>query len=185
MIIVRAFAEYSAPAGRPHIRDGWQRVPVDHYDYRHLLELGDDVVCMDWDTAASREDLLTFVEHAESEPGRILAAPCLLYRRDLPSRWSVGSFGPGRPGECCEWQPGGEGDSPVAFSGFGMIYLPHAELVAYAEANPGAPLNDVLFCHWRHHRGLPPFEVAWDVRPVHLNYPEAVDGVVGARPTGR
>ena len=176
MIIVRAWPYNPVAAGRPHVDDGWLKVPVDDYDYRALAETGEDVLTLDWDTAVSREDLLAFAGHAQARPGRILTAPCRLYRRGLPARWNVSLYDRARPEG---FVTAAEGTELVHATGFGMVYLPRDLLAGYVAANPGRPMTDLSFCWWHHHEAEPFLRVDWSVRPVHLHYPECEDGTFG------
>src|SRR6266702_5458872 len=90
MIVVRAWPG-QPPPGRPHVIDGWPRVPVDDYDYRALAGHG-DVISMDWDTAASREQLVEFARQAAAHPGQVLVAPMRMYGRDPAGSWNLARF---------------------------------------------------------------------------------------------
>jgi hypothetical protein len=168
MLVVRAWPG-SPPAGRPHVVDGWPRVPVDDYDYRPLLPAcgtGAGVVSMDWDTAASREDLLAFARQAAADPAGILAAPVRTYHGPRPGQWNLA------------WADGrivGEDERPaeVPLFGFGLVYLPRALLAAFVTQHPDWRLTDTAFSSWHYETAGRGVRVAWSVRPVHLHYPEA------------
>ena len=171
MLVVRAWPSHP-PAGRPHIVDGWRRVPVDDYDYRGLCALGADVVSMDWDTAVSREDLALFCAAAAGSPSRVLVAPMRNYRA-TPAPWNLVRYTPGGNYESVE-----PGEQAHLF-GFGMVYLPAALLAGWDAAHgEGAKMTDQAFAAWHHETVSMTVDIDWRVRPVHLHYPEAQTGVI-------
>lgn len=168
MLVVRAWPQ-RPPAGRPHIEDGWPRVPVDDYDYAGLASLGRDVISMDWDTACSAEDLRGFARVAAASPAEVLAAPVRTYYGPRPGQWNLAR---------ADGQIVGEDERParVYQAGFGLVYLPHAVLTAYLADKPGQRLTDPVFSSWHYERTGRGVRVCWSVRPVHLHYPAALSG---------
>lgn len=153
------------------------RVLVENFDYRPLLAVGDDVVHVDWDTAVSLEDLRAFSSRARSSPSRPLVAPMREYPGGLHGTtvraltrptWNVKRYEQhGAALRGCA-----EGESTCHLFGFGMVYLPFdliAEHIACLE--PGEPFTDIGFSGWWSRNGDRSADVAWDIRPVHLNYP--------------
>jgi hypothetical protein len=172
MMIVRAWPD-NPPPGRPHVIDGWRRVPVDNYDYRGLAGLDDDVVSMDWDTACHVEDLRAFCARALEEPERCLAAPMRMYREGPHSRlgdWNLCTYD-----ERQIEVRSPEGGIAHVF-GFGMVYLPRKLIRGFIAARPDEPMRDAFFGWWHHHEVEREVRVSWDIRPVHLHYPEAERG---------
>ncbi len=172
MLVVRAWPD-DPPAGRPHVVDGWRRVPVNDYDYRPLCSLGCDVVSMDWDTAVGREDLRQFAATAAASPARVLVAPVRNYRAEPPP-WNLVRYG-----ETGNYDPVAEGEAAHLF-GFGLVYLPAALLAAWdADHGAGAKMTDQAFAAWHHETVSAEVGVCWAVRPVHLHYPESASGQRG------
>jgi hypothetical protein len=166
VLVVRAWPDHP-PAGRPHIVDGWPRVPVDDYDYRALASVGENVISMDWDTACSAEDLRHFAAQAAEQPAEILVAPVRTYYGPTPGQWNLATI----DGTIL---PTG---APVAdVFGFGLVYLPRARHAAFTAANPGARLIDPVFSSWHYETTGRGVRVCWSVRPVHLHYPDAISG---------
>lgn len=170
MRIVRAWPDHP-PAGRPHVVDGWPRVPVNDYDYSGLLPAcGQEpgVVSMDWDTACSLEDLTTFAHYASQAPGMVLAGPCRTYFGPVSGQWNLAQA----DGTIYTDLP-----AVADLFGFGLVYLPKAMIAGYLAEQGGAPLTDQWFASWHYaHHG--PVAVCWQVSPVHLHYPEAQAGVL-------
>lgn len=168
MIVVRSWPRHPRNPDQPRVVDDLRRVYVDDYDYRPLVELGDDVVQLDWDTAASLEDLNVFADRARRAPERVLVAPCRVYpdsRAGLSAPvWNLKRYLTGEQAT----RYAREGEDAHLF-GFGMVYLPAALIRGYVEAWPGKPLGDIAFAQW-HYRTVGEAAVAWDVRPVHLHY---------------
>jgi len=169
MLVVRAWPT-DPPAGRPHVVDGWQRVPVDHYDYRPLCRLAGDVVSMDWDTAISAEDLGAFCDMAGAYRSDVLVAPMRIYRAQ-PAPWNLAVVDELHGAQRVE-----TGGAAHLF-GFGMVYLPGRLLARWDAAHEdGAPMTDQAFASWHHEKVSEQVRVAWHIRPVHLHYPAAGTG---------
>jgi hypothetical protein len=160
------------PAGRTgYVVDGIERLVIHRYDARAMVGLQADLIALEWDIAASKEDLALFADHARAEPDRVLVAPYRLYpevNRGLDAPIWAHRREPGNV-------PVTPADPVCHRFGFGMIYLPRALLVAFAgdwlANNPYGNLSDETFSGWHYQtqadRDVP---VCWDVRPVHLHY---------------
>lgn len=171
MLVVRAWPEHP-PAGRPHVVDGWPRVPVDDYDYSPLLAACGaraGVVSMDWDTAVALEDLTAFCAFAGQAPLEVSVAPVRTYYGPRPGQWNLAS---------ADGVIVGEDERPerVPLFGFGLVYLPRRELAEFRAEFPDARLIDTAFSSWHYERAGRGVRVAWSVRPVHLHYPQAEAG---------
>ena len=170
MLVVRAWPEHP-PAGRPHVVDGWRRVPVDDYDYRGLAGAGQNLISLDWDTAVAIEDLREFASCAAASPAQVLVAPVRTYYGPHPGQWNLATWdGQVYPGT---------GDPPASADlfGFGMVYLPAAMIAGFIAGRPGDPMVDQSFAAW-HYINHGPASVHPSVRPVHLHYPQAQTGVL-------
>jgi hypothetical protein len=156
------------PTGRACVVDDAQRVVVDDYNYRGLVELDDDVINLDWDIAIAREDLESFAARARSSPGRVLVAPYPIYpdtRPGLPSvTWPMRRY----DGPNLRYVRTGE--STCHLYGFGMVYLPRRMVREFADANPTLNFDDTRFASWHYRQTGQEVPITWDIRPVHLNY---------------
>jgi hypothetical protein len=139
--------------------DSIERFTMRDFNYRDLPTLGDDVVLLEWDIAVGQQDLRRFIQRAAATPDRVLVAPYRLHNMD-PKRavWA-------HRRNMFEWV---DDDEPECYMfGFGMIYLPLALISVFS----GPQLNDGIFSWWHYHNVQPQaVPIAWDVRPVHLNY---------------
>jgi hypothetical protein len=156
------------PEDRNYVIDDAERLYNDNYDYRGLVDVDDDIIHIDWDTAVSREHLALFAEACRLEPDRTRVAPVPVYpdsRRGLPTMiWNLKRY----EGNGMRYLRTGE--PTCNLFGFGMVYLPHTLLRGYAEALPGEVLGDISFAGWHHRNVEPEVPVAWDVRPIHVHY---------------
>lgn len=173
------------PEGRTgYVVDQIPHVALTNYDMRQVINTGDDILCIEWDLALDKADLITFMEHIDEDPKRVIVAPYKHYPEANPgmdhAQWAHRRFlvddpprtAPVRYESC----PPVQDDDPFChIFGFGMVYLPHEELRRFAEDylvnNPNGQLNDQEFAEW-HYRTSDNYEVpiCWDVRPVHLHY---------------
>lgn len=173
MRLVRSFPE-QVPQGRNYVVDDAPRLLNHGHDYRGLVDLADDIIQLDWDTAVSREDLETFAKRARSRPDRVLVAPVLVYpspkRRGLTTPvWN-----------CRRYLPGGAAmryctpdDPSTHLFGFGMVYLPAELLAGFARVLGSAAFprfGDMEFASWHHRHVAPEADIAWEIRPVHVHY---------------
>jgi len=156
------------PEGRSYVVDDAPRLRVSDYDYRGLVELDDDVLQLDWDTAVSRTDLALFAALAREHPARVLVAPVPV-ERDRTDRvvWNLRRYTHG--GEAMREVT--EADQTCHLFGFGMVYLPRHLIRSYVDVlEPGRRFDDTGFAGWVHRNDEPETRIAWDVRPVHLHY---------------
>lgn len=156
------------PTGKSFVVDDAERVEVDDYDYHRLPDLGDDVINLDWDIAVAREDVERFALQSRSEPERLLVAPYPIYPDTRPGL-------PGVTWPMRRHEDGGlryvrTGEPTCHLFGFGMTYLPRGLLRGFVEENPGVRLDDTAFAGWHYRENATEVPIAWDVRPVHLNY---------------
>lgn len=173
MKVVRSWPK-EVPAGRGHVVDPLPRFVMETYDYRGLVDIGDDLVLLEWDIAVSKEDLELFVGQAKAEPERVRVAPYKLYAGTgsnelLPQEvWAHRRYFDVNIKATASFVSAG--DLTCHLFGLGMVYLPHTILRRYAEDCPGH-FSDGSFSAWHnvHVEAEPP--ISWDVRPVHLHYP--------------
>ena len=181
------------PAGRAFVIDALPRLGLTDYDYTPLGAIDDDICLLEWDMAASAEDIATFTEHARARPNAVCVAPYRLYRPSVAEAPTAGVwahrrvtdeplFASGaRPGE--RWVF--EGEPEADYVGFGLIYLPRDLIRAFLSAaapERGRPMNvpigeyadkrftDSTFSAWHHRQGYGPVPITWAVRPVHLHF---------------
>lgn len=171
------------PEGRSYVVDDIPRFVMGRYgdrqfDYRHLIDLDDDIVLIEWDIAVGAEHLALFMARAKDEPEQVRVAPYLLYRGGRDGRPQIPFYvhrirDPGTR----TWVKGPE-DTHCHMFGFGLIYLPKAMLQAFlAQMKPDSHFGDTEFSRWhmrhtpRQFRNVP---IDWDVHCVHLhsNLPE-------------
>jgi hypothetical protein len=151
--------------------DNAPRLVLDHYDARKLAAMPDVLIVLEWDIAATKEDLGIFAAAARLAPRRVLVAPYRLYPEANPGLTEPIWAHRREPGNV----PVRAADATCHRFGFGMVYLPRLLLRAFADdwlaANPNGNLTDETFSGW-HYRTNPDPEVpiCWAVRPVHLNY---------------
>lgn len=173
MRLVRSFPA-EIPEGRNYVVDDAERLINREHDYRGLIDLADDVIQLDWDTAVSLEDLQAFAKRARANPDRVLVAPVLVYpspkRRGLTTPvWNVRRYEPGGMAMryCTPDDPGAH------LFGFGMVYLPAELLAEFGRVlgTPAAPrFGDMEFAGWHHRHVTPEAAIAWEIRPVHVHY---------------
>lgn len=148
--------------------DQIDRLVIDNHDYRALAELDDDVLLLEWDIAASKEDIEFFARRAKATPGDVLVAPYLLYTPEpvwAHRSWPGGTMTP-------------EGAAPVATGaktcnlfGLGLVYLPRELIARFCESGWANHFGDVEFSMWHYHNVKTEVPIAWAVQPVHLNHP--------------
>lgn len=171
MKLVRSWPA-NIPEGRSYVVDDIPRFVMGadghQYDYRGLVDYGDDIVLIEWDIAVGGEQLRTFMARAAAEPDRVRVAPYLLYRgrRDYP--FYVHRVR--QPG-VKTWVKGPD-DVHCNMFGFGLIYLPRDLIAAFvAQLRPEQKFGDSEFSRWHmrfaKHRDVP---IDWDCHCVHLHY---------------
>lgn len=154
---------------RAYVVDSAQAVTVDHYDYRGLADVGDDVIQLDWDIAVAKQDLREFAARARCTPDRVLVAPYPIYpdtRPGLPGiTWPFRRYvGPDRLRYVREGEPF------CHLFGFGMVYLPRNLIAGFCADHPDANFDDNAFAGWHYRNVREEVPIEWDIRPVHLNY---------------
>lgn len=168
MRVVRSFPA-DVPPGRSYVVDDAEKFFNADYDYRGLAAIGDDVIQLDWDTAVSREDLITFAELAREHPGGVLVAPVPVYqesRRGLPGTvWNLRRYTERE--RSIRYVDASEPNCHLF--GFGMVYLPRKLLEAFEREWPGK-FDDTGFAGWHYRHVEREVPIAWQVRPVHLHY---------------
>jgi hypothetical protein len=162
--VVRAWPTEVAPGYRPHVIDGWPRVPVTRFDYAPgLLDAGDDLIVLDWDVAVDLDDLRRFAGRARGL-GSPLVGPNKLFG-DVEPVWAFKRY-IGR--DAMRWCT--ESDESCHLFGFGFVYLPRDLLVAWAADNPGEVLDDMTFSGWHYRHVAEEVPIDWSVRAVHVHY---------------
>jgi hypothetical protein len=150
----------AVPPQRAHVVDAIEHLTIDGYDYSPLRQAHDDVLLLEWDIAVSQEDLRAFAEQAQASPEDLLVAPYRLYPEG--SGWPVPVWAHRR--DYLTFVE--EGEPTCVMFGLGMIYLPKRLIDAF----DGQVFDDGRFSEWHHSTVGKPVPIAWNVRPVHLNY---------------
>jgi hypothetical protein len=176
MKLIRSWPNHALPAGRNYVVDDARRVLTDGCDYRTLVEVDDDLIQLDWDTAVSREDLLTFAALAREHPERVLVAPVPVYpdsRRGLPGTvWNLRRYA----FDHFQLRYVYTGEPTCHLFGFGMVYLPRKLIHGFAETfrtdldEGRIRFDDTGFAGWHCRQVQRETPIAWQVRPVHLHY---------------
>jgi hypothetical protein len=172
--VIRSWPEY-IPRGRAYVIDDLDRLTINNCDYSTLRRFDDDILLIEWDIAVSREDLRTFGERAQDDPGRVLVAPYRLYPDsyliDEPI-WAHRHWnGDGADTTCPRGAyPIATGDPTCELFGLGMVWLPREILRAWFAARYATHFGDVEFSMWHCRYVTPHVPVCWDVHPAHLNY---------------
>lgn len=174
LLLVRSWP-LNPPPGHARVEDGVIRVLIDNFDYRPLVEVDDDVVHLDWDTAVSLEDVREFAGLARAHPSHPLVVPMREYpggmhgaetRKLTRPTWNVKRY----DGQMTRYAEPGE--ATCHLFGFGMVYLPKSLVVEHAAAlDPGVPFTDVGFSGWWSRNGERSAYCVWSIHPIHLNYP--------------
>lgn len=167
------------PEDRGYVVDGIERLVMTGYDYKCLADIDDDVILIEWDIAVGKEELELFIERAKAQPDQIRVAPYRLYPGLYKMRAPIWVHRVRDPG--VRRFVTGPQDTHCQMFGFGLIYLPRFEVLAYLKYikdQPRARFGDSEFSRWhmRHggaHKNVP---IDWDVPLVHLHYilPEVV-----------
>lgn len=161
----------------------------DNYDYTGLGAYDDDILLIEWDMAASRQDMERMETIARENPHEACVAPYLL---DEPERENRPVWAHRRVWETDEEEGVIAGERWIDFKepfaeyiGFGLVYLPRDLIRRFLDADPatrGTPYNvemgkyhdtrfiDGTFSAW-HFRNVEQFiYVAWQVLPIHLHW---------------
>ena len=174
------------PEGRAYVNDDIEKLVIDNHHYGPLAAIDDDVLLTEWDIAVGQEDLRQFARRAARTPERVLVAPYRIYADvyNLPCdiwahrSWNGDGTGTVVPRGALPVRDG----APVCnLFGLGMVYLPQAVLRGFFAASQGSQFGDTQFSMWHYQHVTREVPVAWEVRPVHLNYltpsfEEAPDG---------
>jgi hypothetical protein len=148
---------------------------MDNCDYRPIFEaVDDDLLMLEWDIAVTKEDIHRFAAMARVSPQRILVAPYrIYYEHILPEpvwahrRWDGQPAGMANPAGAVPVQTG---DLTCNLFGLGMVYLPRHLTRTCAQARWSNSIGDVQFSMWHYNFVSKEVPIAWDIRPVHLNY---------------
>jgi hypothetical protein len=163
------------PEGRSYVVDDIERLVIDNHHYGPLAAISDDVLLLEWDIAVGQEDLRQFVSRARAQPDRVLVAPYRIYADvyNLPCDvWAHRVWGGDGVGTI---SPNGaipirDGAPTCNLFGLGMIYLPAAIFRSWFACCPDAQFGDTQFSMWHYQYVTREVPIAWEVRPVHLNY---------------
>jgi hypothetical protein len=163
------------PEGRSYVVDDIERLVINRHDYAALRNVDDDVLLLEWDVAVGQEDLLTFAERARSAPGRVLVAPYRIYADvyGLPADiWAHRSWDGTGAGTVI---PTGakpiETNMPMCnLFGLGLVYLPRDLVRRFLPGHPPGHFGDTQFSMWHYQHVAQTVPIAWEVRPVHLNF---------------
>jgi hypothetical protein len=174
MRLLRSFPR-SVPPHRAYVIDDIPKLIIDNHDYRPLASVDADVLLLEWDVAVDREDLERFAERARQTPGRVLVAPYRipadLYHLPAPCwahrHWDGTGTGTVIPVGAT---PVATGDPTCNLFGLGMVYLPRALVRRFLADGYATHFGDKEFSMWHAERVAREVPIAWEVRPVHLNY---------------
>ena len=162
------------PEGRTgYVVDEIPHYDLHMYDMRKIVELKEDILCIEWDLAFDKDEFLTFIDHAKEQPERVIVAPYRHYP-EITGRptaiWAHRRLDENGQVIFIE-----EGEPTCHLFGFGMTYLPYKLLRGFCDdflvRNPLAELDDYLFSQWHYeHADDREVPITWDVRPVHLHF---------------
>jgi hypothetical protein len=148
------------------------------YSYEGLVDLDDDVLLLEWDTACSQEQLQAMVDYANDDRSRVIAAP---YRTYMDTEtpvvlrepvWAMRRYNPGE--NTTRFVE--ETDTHTHFFPLGMTYLPRDLIRAFVAT--GHRFGDAEFSGWHYRNVTQEVPIPWDVRPIHLHYPIERMGVL-------
>lgn len=176
------------PEGRAHVVDNIEHFVMTDFDYRHLVELDDDVCLIEWDMAIDYARLEEFMRRASETPEKVRTAPYLLYEAKVLPGFPAAHWAQFKLGRTNRLEPVERGDPFCFRTGFGLVYLP-GDLIARftADLNRGHRPNqrkftDMTFSYWHHRqKKLDAIPIEWDCEVVHLHY----RGSHGSDPTNR
>jgi hypothetical protein len=163
------------PEGRAHVIDTIQRLPIDNHHYGPLAAIDDDVLLLEWDMAVGQEDLRQFADHARANPARVLVAPYRIYADvyNLPAdiwahrTWNGDGAGTVIPRGAL---PVRDGAPTCNLFGLGMVWLPREVVRGFLAGHYASHFGDKEFSMWHYQQVTREVPIAWEVRPVHLNY---------------
>lgn len=145
------------------------------FDYRHLVDLNDDIVLLEWDMAICYDRLEEFMRRCAAEPDQMRAAPYLLYESSAhPSfvspHWAQFVVDTNSR----RLRPVARGEPICNRTGFGLTYLPGAMIAQFAavlKRHPRHKFTDMTFSYWHdRQRHFGPIPIEWDCEVVHLHY---------------
>lgn len=163
------------PEGRAYVVDDLERLVIANCHYGALREVDDDVLLLEWDIVASREDLRAFGEHAQARPGEVLVAPYRIYPDNylIPEPiWAHRTWDGNGAGTTCPLgaKPVADDEPTCSLFGLGMVWLPRDVLRAWFAAGWAAHFGDVEFSMWHWQYVARQVRIDWSVRPAHLNF---------------
>jgi hypothetical protein len=176
--VVRAWPAETELPDRPHVIDGWPRIPVTRRDGCSdygpgLLAAADDLIVLDWDVAVDLDDLRRFASHVRGLSTPVVG-PNRLFDDPAQTVWAFKRYLPGeRSMRWCD-----ESDGTCHLFGFGFVYLPRVLVVAWTAANPGEPLDDMTFSGWHYRKVAEEVAIDWSVRAAHVHYEPPAGGVM-------
>jgi hypothetical protein len=174
MRLLRSWPQ-SIPEGRSYVVDDIERLVISNHHYGPLADIDESVLLLEWDIACGQEDLTQFVKRISAHPDRVIVAPYRIYADtyNLPydvwahRAWNGDGSGTVIPHGAFPVRDG----APICnLFGLGMVYLPQAVLRSYFAACAGAQFGDTQFSMWHYQQVAHDVPIAWEVRPVHLNY---------------
>jgi hypothetical protein len=170
--LIRSWPQ-TIPPGRSYVCDDIPKLVIDNHHYGALADIPGDVLLLEWDMAVGQEDIRQFAHHALIDPGRVLVAPYKIYADayGLSSdvwahrKWDGRGMGTISPDGAMSIR---DGDPFCNLFGLGMIYLPQALVQGFAGF--ATHFGDKEFSMWHYQYVAREVPVAWEVRPVHLNF---------------
>jgi hypothetical protein len=160
------------PEGRCYVADTLPKLVMESYDYRCLESVDDDIVLIEWDVAAGKEDLEAFIDRVRSRPDEVVVAPYRLYmptrgEQNLPRTvWAHRRY---RTVDMATSRFVEEDEPSCHLFGLGLVYLPRDILQAFLASWPGH-FSDASFSGWHYRNVTQETPIAWESRPVHLHY---------------
>jgi hypothetical protein len=163
------------PEGRSYVVDDIERLTIENHHYGPLGEVDESVLLIEWDMAVGQEELRAFAARAQACPARVLVAPYRIYADayNIPAdiwahrHWDGDGSGTVNPNGA---KPIATGDEFCQLFGLGLVYLPLKLIRDYLFGRYNATFGDTQFSMWHYATIAHDVPVAWDVRPVHLNY---------------
>lgn len=163
------------PSSRNYVVDGIERLTIDNHHYGPLADIDDDVLLLEWDMAVGQEDLRQFAHHAQRTPERVLVAPYRIYADtyNLPADiWAHRSWDGDGAGTVIPRGaiPVRDGAPTCNLFGLGMVWLPREVVRGFLAGRYASHFGDKEFSMWHYQHVARDVPIAWEVRPVHLNY---------------
>jgi len=173
--LLRSWPAVIPDNNRSYVVDSIERLVISNHHYGALAAVDDDVLLLEWDMAVGQEELRQFAHHARLDPGRVLVAPYRIYADayNIPAdiwahrRWDGRGMGTVSPDGAT---PIRDGDPFCNLFGLGMVYLPRDLVQRYVLGGFATHFGDKEFSMWHYQYVTKDVPVAWEVRPVHLNY---------------